>query len=161
MGSGPKVKQRYTLPGWHVKLAEKEKTAVLKGLLTGIDRRRMLKGKDQNAVNMVFLFEELFIDRGIGFKENCDLTGIIVQYTDIVNKVLVYCMEVQWIEKKPSELRSETEELNVIFEEYLRRIAHLGCLPKTFIFWIMQWKTLRDLEACHLQTQRHLSIITC
>lgn len=47
------------------------------------------------AFDMVFVFVASFAKRSIGFEASSDLIPLSLQYTDIVNKVLVDCTEVR------------------------------------------------------------------
>lgn len=49
---------------------------------------------------MVFPIVSSFIDKSVEFDAKCDLTGINVQYIDIVNMLLVDHREVRWVERK-------------------------------------------------------------
>lgn len=51
-----------------------------------------------------------FNDGSIGFEANRELARVRVQYTDIVNMVLVDHREVHWVESELFRLRFESEE---------------------------------------------------
>lgn len=97
--------------------------AQLVGLFTGDGPRQVLMKKDHYAFDMVFLFVVLLIDRTIGCEPSYDLTLTNVEYTDILHKALVGHEKVRWVERKFSELRSETEE----FTRAVRRVTGPHC----------------------------------
>lgn len=105
------VAQKHTLPGLHVDFAKKEKTAELDGLSIRDGPRQMFGGKEHYADDTVFLLVASFIDRNIGFGTNCDLTGINMQYIDIVDKVLVDHTKLRRVEKELRKLLYAIEEL--------------------------------------------------
>lgn len=60
--------------------------------------------------DMVFPFAASFVQRSIGLEADFDLTPMNLQYIDILNKVVVYHREEQWVKSELSWLRSEIEE---------------------------------------------------
>lgn len=58
--------------------AKQEKTAQLNGLFNEDSFRRIFGGKENYAVDLVFLLVTLFIDSGVRSKASCDLTQMNV-----------------------------------------------------------------------------------
>lgn len=108
--------ERFTLPGFHVGFAKRERTAQLTGLFTGDRLRGLLEAKNYYAMAMVFLLTASFIVKSSGFEERCDLTRVSAQYSRIVNKVLVDKRNELWTDGQLKVLRSEIEDLKRVVE---------------------------------------------
>lgn len=73
--------------------AERKQTAQLNSLSTEDGLRWMQEGKDQYAVDIIFLVTTSFTDKQLGFDECYDLTPMSLQYSDILSRVLVDCRD--------------------------------------------------------------------
>lgn len=102
-------KERSAIPGPYSSFAEKEKTFHLHGLLIGNSLRGISAGEDYYAADIVFSLAPSSTDRSIGFEIGCYLAQMVLQYMDIVIKVLVVHREVPWVELNLTKLHSGTE----------------------------------------------------
>lgn len=82
------TKEKYPASGKHLKSAKNKQTAELKGPFTSERLRGTTKRRYYHAVDAVFLFVAVFIDKNLGFVESCDLTRMNVLYTKIAIKML-------------------------------------------------------------------------
>lgn len=67
------IEEKYGVLFLLVDVAEKKHTAQLNVLLTEMRLRRVMEGVLYLSADALFLFSSAFIDRGLGFLENCDL----------------------------------------------------------------------------------------
>lgn len=119
-----RAEDKCALPGLHVNLSIKEKTAQLNGLLTGGGLQEILKGKCHYAINRTVPFVASFSDRNVGFDVNRDLTGKNFQCIDVTNKLLVNHRQMLRVERKHLRLWFEFEEL----KRAVRRVASRNCM---------------------------------
>lgn len=67
----------------------------------------MLERKEKYAVELGFLFVELFIDRRVGFRTGRDFTRLNVQCSCFLNKMLVNYRNLRCVAKELSKLQPE------------------------------------------------------
>lgn len=121
----------------------------------------MSDGKNHYAEDMTFPLWHLLLPCLLGFEGSFGLTGITLQYIDVVSRLLVDHREIQGVEGGLFKLQSHVKSSSVLFKDYLRGIGRHGCIQSNFDFWIRMWKTRGALEPCHVQTQRALGITKC
>lgn len=156
------VEERFALPGLNVNFAEKLTTAHLSGLSTEDELRGMLEGKNRFAVYTVFLFVTPFNERSIGFETIFDLTPVNVQYTGIVNKLVLDSKKVRWVEGELWRLRSGTGEIKRFFERVCALCCTYGVCNLNIHFWdhlveyLVRCKSLLCIDAALFE---HLSVL--
>lgn len=77
---------------------------------------------------MILSFVASCSSKRLGFKAQCALNRIIVQYSDIVSKILLGCKDLYWPKRKLSTLRSGTES----FKRVVYRFLASHCSPDLF-----------------------------
>lgn len=77
---------------------------------------------------MVLPLAAAFTDRSLGFKQQCGLTHINVQYSDTISKKLVDHEDVGWEDEELLTARSERTELKKKGESVFEMRCYLVCI---------------------------------
>lgn len=120
------IEKKYALPGLHVSFAKREKTAHHNCRLAMIKLRVMLQRKVYYAATIAFQYISLFADESLRFDRCCKLNRINVQYSDIVNKVLLEHGNEILLEGGLIGLRCEMEKFTLAVERMFASHCPLG-----------------------------------
>lgn len=82
------IEEKNGIPGLHVDFIKKDRTAQLNGSFMRQRLPGMLKERKHHAGDALLLDVAALVGRSSGFVKRCDLTGVILLFTEIVKKVL-------------------------------------------------------------------------
>ena len=99
-----------TLPGIRVDFSKNECTSQLNGIYTSTGLRGMLEGKDYKNLDSLFPFLYGYVDRWLGNAEDCHLTKLHTEYTDLQQSVMTDNHGYGWTDKDIQNLRSSISD---------------------------------------------------